>query len=234
MQIAPLALQLPVPGSRTDTSWCELGWIVIVQLTLLPDCRRRAWRTAPPSTSNASSRSVRKPTLGSSLNVSPTVNVRSPSCSAGTPSSSAVSGTVGGPATVTESEFDSRRPSSAQTASPCLQAALPPLTLTVTASLDDSATVTSHSALLPFTRATLRTAAVVAVTAWSRRFRYPTVTASLNTSRSVNVLSGPSCSAGACVNCAVNGSGSGSGSSVVAPSGPDHSPDPASLTARTR
>ena len=95
----------------------------------------------------------------------------SPSCASGTPSSSAVSGTAGGPSTVTDGEFDSRRPSSVQTASPCLQASLPPLMLTVTASRDEGATVTSHSALLPFTRDALRTAPFVALIASSRSVR---------------------------------------------------------------
>ena len=62
---------------------------------------------------------------GSSLDVSRRVNVRSPSCAPGTPSSSAANGTAGGPSTDTEGEFDSRRPSSVQTASPVPQESPP-------------------------------------------------------------------------------------------------------------
>ena len=89
----------------------------------------------------------------------------SPSCVAGTLSSSAVRGTAGGPSTVTEGELDSRRPSSVQTESPWPHVSVPPLTLTVTASPEEGSAVTFHSALLPPTRCALRTAPLVAVIA---------------------------------------------------------------------
>ncbi|MCY4506977.1 MAG: hypothetical protein OXG35_08465 [Acidobacteria bacterium] len=67
VQIAPLARQIPVAGSWMDPSPCPSGGTVMFQLWSLPDCWRCAFRTVPPLTLNASSRSVRKPTCGASL-----------------------------------------------------------------------------------------------------------------------------------------------------------------------
>ena len=116
-----------------------------------------------------------------------------------------------------------------QTESSCPQVSLPPSTRTVTASREDGATVTFHSALLPPTRCALRTAPLVAVTPSSRSVRKPADTGSLNTSRRVKVVSGPSCSAGTCSKAVVS-----AGRSVVARAEPDQSPEPPFLTARTR
>ena len=68
------------------------------------------------------------------------------------------------PPTVTEGEFDSRRPSSVQTESPWPRVSVPPLTLTVTAPREEGSTVTFHSALFPI-RYAWRTAPLVAVLA---------------------------------------------------------------------
>ena len=58
-----------------------------------------------------------------------------------------------------------------RTASPWPHVSVPLSMLTVTASREEGATVTSHSALLPLTRYALRTAPLVAVIASSRSVR---------------------------------------------------------------
>ena len=56
VQSAPPAWQSVVSGSRIATAPAPSGSTVIVHPRLLPDCRRFAFRTAPPVTANASSR----------------------------------------------------------------------------------------------------------------------------------------------------------------------------------
>ena len=58
VQIAPLALQSPVSGSRIVTAPRPLGSMWIVHSRLVPCCRRLALYTVPPLTVKAWSRSV--------------------------------------------------------------------------------------------------------------------------------------------------------------------------------
>ncbi len=76
------------------------------------------------------------------------VNASSPSCSAGTPENDAVSGSVGGPATVADTDCDSFRPSEAQMAPAALQSVVSG-SVTSTAPRPSGSTVMFQFWLLP-------------------------------------------------------------------------------------
>lgn len=161
----------------------------------------------PPVTSNDVSRSTRGVTFASSLNCTRNVNVV-PSCSAGTPSNAAVSGGCGGPDTITEGEFERRRPSGVQIAAEAEQSSVA-ASDTVTSPEERGRTVIVQRWFwFCATRFAPATLPLVAVSASSLSFlygRHPGKS-SLNRSSKLNSLPLPPCSAGTSRNDAVNSS----------------------------
>ena len=93
VQMAPVALQSVVSGSRITTSASESGLTSMFQCWSLPSVFRRAAFTLPPVTSNAESRNVLKLSPATfSLNDSVNVNALEPSWLAGTFENEAVRG----------------------------------------------------------------------------------------------------------------------------------------------
>ena len=105
---APAVSQARPPASVTVTSPSESGLTVTSHRSLRLSTRFARF-TLPPDTDNDWSRNVRKLIEMPSLNPILSLNAVFPSCSAGTSTKLAVSGTTAGPATVADGLFVSVR-----------------------------------------------------------------------------------------------------------------------------